>query len=110
MNKIELPCPKGFTFLGYKLVNPGNWYSSEPGEEPTLWPYDQISLHRYFVFEKKQPRRIVFEEVIGATILHEGDYYTDEYTPIPDVWTEYSYDITDDDRTTIWRLINDNQC
>lgn len=107
MDKIELPCPKGFKFLGYRRVKVGEWYSVVPEDDPKQWEIPVGSSGRYFVFEKKKPRRMVFEEDLAAITVFHGDYYTDEYTTIPELWLEKEYDI-DDNHTTVWRLVNDD--
>ena len=99
MQKVEIEVPEfdGYEFVGYRCLDeipaPGTVYvlqdyTSNPGNrDPELADakFSMLFLStKYFLYKKKPPRKIIFEE-IEVGYVKPGNLYIDEYG-LPRIW------------------------
>jgi hypothetical protein len=58
---------------------------------------------------QRKPRKMILEEVVGATVIHTGEFYTDDDSPYPENWTLSKHTFTHENHnnTVVWRLLPD---
>jgi hypothetical protein len=81
-------------------------------EVPEGWEVDHSSIYQIIPeninipLKKKPPRRMVFEEIIGATGIYPGQYFTNESNPHPVKWSINPCKLAENN-TTIWRRLDE---
>lgn len=77
-------------------------------EVDSVWSVSEDSIN--ISLKKREPRRMIFEEIVGAKGIETGQFYTDNYLArLPVKWQLEPTEIVNCTNSTIWKLIPENE-
>lgn len=101
---IEIEIPEGWEFVRKGIPEYGEYIMPYEGTPVMCKEFD--SEYAFIIVKPITPRYIILEEVLEATEIKYGEYYTSKIQTTPRPWEKATMN-TEELNFTVWRIKND---